>query len=164
MQRYSELQPTTFDQRGLNWPGQQDSFVVPVSQTRDSEALDRANFQAALESLGGESETVEVHRFGHWGPGWFEIVIVSPERVAEVEAIEARLDGCPVLDEELFSRLEDEDCETTWSKCYSPDERLEYFRRHSYTSTGLCDMLRAIKGGDWGAAANMLHCPSDLLA
>ena len=135
METYKSFRPTQFDSAGLALPDQQDWLVAPVSQTRDSEALSRANFQATLEALGGESDTVQVHRFGHWGPGWFEIIIIDPTdsaRVKIAEGIESGLADYPVVDDELFSRLEDEDCAATWE--------------------------------NWYDAASILHCPSDLAA
>ena len=108
MQRYSEFRPTAFDVRGLNLPDQQDWLVLPCIRTRDSGELDQSNFETALKMLGGESETVEVHRFGHWGPGWFEIIIAKPGSPAEQTAgeIESSLANYPILDEEDWSNRE----------------------------------------------------------
>lgn len=114
---YAEFRPTAFD-RHINIDDGDESrehwYVAPVSQTRDSGALDRVNFAAAVRILGGESETVEVHRFGHWGPGWFEILIVNPADETAVKALQelaSRLEDYPVLDEDELSRVEyDEAC------------------------------------------------------
>ncbi len=114
LKRYRDFSPTAFDSKGLGLDDHQDWVVAPCTVTRDSGALDRANFEAQLEILGGESDTVEVHRFGHWGPGWFEIAIVSPSREAEVEAIEASLADYPVLDEEKHSNLEWTEYQESW--------------------------------------------------
>lgn len=117
MQTYSEFSPTPFDSAGAFLPDRQDWLVVPVMQTRDSGPLELSNFASALASLGGESRTVEVHRFGHWGPGWFEIIIVNPrskKRVAIAEDIERALSDYPVLDDEDFSRREWEDYTESW--------------------------------------------------
>lgn len=118
MQKYSEFQPTVFDRKGAFLRYQQDWLVVPVSQTRDSGCLERSNFQVAIEMLGGESEAVEVNRFGHWGPGWFEIIIVDPssDKVRIVEQIESSLADYPVLDDEHFSNLEHETAHETWEQ------------------------------------------------
>jgi hypothetical protein len=115
MKQYKDFQPTGFDCKGLGLPDRQDWFVAPVSQTRDSGSLDQSNFAAALRILGGESETCEVHRFGHWGPGWYEIIIVSPERLAELEELEGSLEDYPVLDESDLSTREHEDYMQAWS-------------------------------------------------
>jgi len=94
----------------------QDWLVLPVSQTRDSGELDQSNFAQALELLGGESETVEVHRFGHWGSGWFEIIIVRPYSKAHPLAliIEERLADYPVLNEEDYSQREFDAASEFW--------------------------------------------------
>lgn len=72
-------------------------IVAPVSRNRDSGPLDESNFASALELLGGESESCEVHRFGHWGPGWYEIIIVHPSRAREIDDLESSLESYPVL-------------------------------------------------------------------
>jgi len=108
MMRYSEFQPTGFDRKGAFLRDRQDWIVVPVNQARDSCALERSNFEAALDLLGGESEVVEVHRFDHWGPGWFEIIIVDPnsEKAQVASDIKARLQTYTVLDEESLALME----------------------------------------------------------
>jgi hypothetical protein len=68
----------------------------------------------ALEILGGESETCEVHRFGHWGPGWFEIIILHPDRESEADEIEGALANYPVLSDDDFSGLESEETFEAW--------------------------------------------------
>lgn len=116
MQTYAEYRPTGFDAAGLGLPGRQDWIVCPVIQTRDSGCLETSNFAAALEILGGECETVEVHRFGHWGPGWYEIILVSPERAAAVEDIAAALENCPALDEDDLSEREHNEYIESWER------------------------------------------------
>lgn len=110
---YRSFVPTCFDNH-ITLEDRETWLVAPVSQTRDSEALEQSNFATCLEILGGESETVEVHRFGHWGHGWFELILVDPSRRDEVEAIADRLENYPVLDEEDFSRREWEDWQESW--------------------------------------------------
>lgn len=129
MKTYAQFQPTGFDRRGAFLPERQDWFVVPVSRNRDSGPLYESNFEAALKKLGGESETVEVHRFGHWGPGWFEIIIVAPGTKAEKTAqeIEGSLENYPVLDEDDFSAREWESASQGWDNC-SLKERVDLCR------------------------------------
>lgn len=116
MQTYAEYRPTGFDAAGLGLPDRQDWIVCPVIQTRDSGPLDASNFDAAVKILGGESDTVEVHRFGHWGPGWSEIILVSPERAGEVEELESALENHPVLDEDDLSEREHEEYMESWER------------------------------------------------
>jgi len=113
MPRYRDWSPTCLDPVGLNADsGLGDFFVFPVSRTRDSDLLTESNFDAALKALGGESKSVQVHRFGHWGPGWFEIILISPratKKLAIAEELICSLSDYPVLDEEDNSRREYED-------------------------------------------------------
>lgn len=128
MQRYKDHRPTEFDRKGAFLHEQGEWLVVPVIQTRDSRSLERSNFETALAMLGDESETVEVHRFGHWGPGWYEIIIVNPDdkdKVKIAKEIEAKLEGYPVLDEDDFSEREWEEANEVWCNCYDLQERIE---------------------------------------
>ena len=96
----------------------QDWLVAPTLRARDSEALPRSNFNVALcwlrkaeEALGStEGEgMVELHRFHHWGCGWYEVLLVHPKLKAEGERIEAKLENYPILDEMNLAQLEAED-------------------------------------------------------
>ena len=111
MQRYGDFQPTGHDPRGLGLQDQQDWLVLPTGRTRDSEEREVSNFETAMKILSPDDEDgddVETHRFGHWGPGWFEIIIVRPGTAAaeRAEDIEAALDSYPILDDEDCSRRE----------------------------------------------------------
>ena len=132
MRKYSEHQPTGFDRKGAFLDDQQDWLVLPIGQTRDSDCLERSNFTIALEMLGDESETVEVHRFGHWGPGWYEIIIIDPkdkDKVKIAEDIETSLADYPVLNEEHFSDLEWTEASDYWERM-DLSERICYCDRH----------------------------------
>lgn len=107
---YRDFAPTPLDPKGAFLDDRQDWIVLPVSRTRDSEALEQSNFEAALDILkdayGEDSELFECHQFNHWGPGWFEIILAHPSLAEKVQEIEERLKNYPVLDEEDFSRRE----------------------------------------------------------
>ena len=90
-------------------------LLAPVSVNRDSGPLDQSNFSAALEMLGGKSETVEVHRFGHWCNGYFELIIAHPAWLTKVEEIESALESYPILNEDDYSERENEFKEECWS-------------------------------------------------
>ena len=74
----------------------QDWFVAPLGQSRDSDCLERSNFEVGLALLGGESETVRVERYGHWACGWVEQVYVKPgsQAVELAEDIEENVNTC----------------------------------------------------------------------
>ncbi|MDO8643923.1 MAG: hypothetical protein Q7S00_03010, partial [bacterium] len=77
-----------------------------VFRNRDSELLDESNFESALKELGGESENVQIFRFGHWACGWWEVLGVRDDKIPGAEDIEKRLAQYPVLDEDEYSRRE----------------------------------------------------------
>ena len=119
-ERYGSHRPTTFD-RHINIDDEDESredwFLMPVSRTRDSQPLDNVNFDEFLKGLGGECDTVEVHRFGHWGPGWYEIIIVSPKdakALDEAYDMARALQNYPVLNEEALSEAEYEAAQESW--------------------------------------------------
>lgn len=104
--------------------------AVPVSQNRDSDSMDHSNFRVALRRLGGESATVQVHRFGHWAVGWVENLLIDPrdaEAVLEAARITSDLARYPLLDEQdytetIMSEHADcsgcEECAGYWDRPY----------------------------------------------
>lgn len=91
---------------------QQNWLVVPVSQTRDSGHLEKSNFEVACERIADASDwrklQYEVHRFGHWGPGWYEIILVEPDTPCQsvAQSICDELNNYPVLDEDDWCKRE----------------------------------------------------------
>lgn len=161
---------------GASWP---EYFSAGVGQSRDSSAIERANFSAMLKALGGETgeddngiSGVVVVRESHWAVGWVEWIAIHESNSTALEIaseIQANLENYPIIDESLFSEYEDEECRETWQNCYDAQERAEYLRRHIgkvYPMSGetAYTMLRAAVKGSWYHAANLLPCPSDLIA
>ena len=134
MDRYSDFRPTQFDHNididRADW------LVCPVTRNRDSGPLDESNWQAQIKALseadGDECETDnwEIHRFGHWGCGWFEVAIVRPDSAAfrAADDIEAALMNYPVLDEQDLSEREHQDALESWSAWGAKDFRRELVR------------------------------------
>ena len=120
LQRYSEYAPTGFDRAGSFLDDRQRWYVGP-GRNRDSDQLTESNFATALALLGGESDTVEVHRFGHWACGWLEVIIAHPRRGDALQDIAARLADYPVLDEDDYSRREFEDACEAWDRMGTGD-------------------------------------------
>jgi len=81
-----------------------------AGQSRDSDALERCNFQefcAALEEINPDCYAVESEN--HWAVGWVETLLVDPAyptAVALAETLRAKLADYPVLNDEAFSQLE----------------------------------------------------------
>ena len=69
-----------------------DSLLVVLTRSRDSDILSESNWEVALERLGGESDTVEIHRFGHWACGWWEALCVQAGSQQQEEAGEIESD------------------------------------------------------------------------
>ena len=127
MQTYSEHIPTAFDSH-IQLDAREDWLVAPVSRDRDTaSALELSNWKVQLKALGGESDTVEVHRFRHWGHGWYEIVLVAPARRSEVSDLYQSLKDYSVLDDDDYSQTE-------------YDEAYEGFLRY-----GSSDLLEALE-------------------
>ena len=122
--RYGDWAPTGFDVKGLGCPDQQDWLVCPVTYHRDSAGtldgeLDISNFEsfkAALEEVDPDEEDFEVHNFGHWGHGWFTIILVRPDTKAWETACEltCALADYPILDEMAHSEREYEVMHEAW--------------------------------------------------
>lgn len=83
-------------------------WLKVITRNRDSDILTESNFQCALDQLGGESDTVEIFRFGHWACGWWEALAVKKgsKEEAIAQKIVNDLDAYPVLDENDFSERE----------------------------------------------------------
>ncbi len=151
MIKYKDFRPTQFDPKGLGIDDRQEWFVVNVMQTRDSGCLEQSNFDCTLRELGGESDTVEVHRFGHWGPGWFEVILIDPndsKLVKNAEEIENALASYPVLDESDYSEREMEEANRIWEDCYSIEDRIEYIREHrdQFSFYNFKDLMSCVRG------------------
>lgn len=152
MKRYGDWAPTGFDAKGLNLPDRQDWLVVGIGHNRDSGVLDESNWAVALESFKEEHcrpHTYEVHRFGHWGPGWFEIILVKPHTKAEKVALEleSALSDYPVLSDDELSDRANAEADRAWSH-ETTRTRLEYIRRHRADFEFRCfsDLLGCARG------------------
>ena len=99
MKRYKEI--SDFGQH-IELDGKENWYFV-ISRNRDSDLLGQSNFECALQELGGESETVEVVRFGHWGYGWIEYLLTDERHGEKVQEIEKRLANYPLLNEEDYT-------------------------------------------------------------
>lgn len=148
--QYKDYSPTSFDTKGAFLPDRQSWFVAPLAQTRDSGPLDKSNFDAAVKLLGGESDSVEVYRFGHWGPGWVEIILVdnaAADKVAVLDEIVAALEDYPVLDEEDFSKREWDDYLEAWEN-YGRSDFVSDILRPMINFDGVEDLITGADSQD----------------
>lgn len=143
---------------GEVWPAY---YGSGCGQHRDSDALTRSNFTCMLKALGGESDTVQVVRESHWAVGWVEWIAIHQDdekalRIAD--EIQAKLESYPVVNEDHFSSIEEEDANETWTNCYSPLERVKYIREHrsQFEFHNLKDMLGCVRGKYFSGYASEL--------
>lgn len=153
MKQYKNWSPTQFDTKGLNCDDRQEWYVCPVIVTRDSGPLATSNFKYTenkLAKIDPDGKDHEVHRFGHWANGWFEILIVRPNTACYELAvsIENSLADYPILDEMDYSDRECEEADRVWKECFSVKERIAYIRkdRRQFDFTSFKDMLACVRG------------------
>lgn len=142
--KYSEYAPSGFDARGLGLEDRQ-AWLVVIGRNRDSGVLAESNFASALTSLGGESETCEIHRFGHWGCGWFELILLHPDRETEADSIESALADYPVLDDSDYSERECEALSESWESWGAAEcaqKLVDMFSNTDRHSSGFYEFLR----------------------
>lgn len=127
-----------------------DNYLILLGRNRDSDCLEESNFESALKSLGGESESVRIDRIGHWACGWIEYLSIDSnnhEILAIAEDIESSIADYPVLDETDFCEREQEAANDVWQSCYSEQERIEYIRDYRdqfefYSWSAIRDVVR----------------------
>ena len=153
MQKLSDLikKPSGLDSLD-NYMGDipEEKWHVVLTQSRDSEILTQSNWAVALEELGGESEHVEIHRFGHWACGWWEALCVAKDSEAweTAKEIHDSLSDYPVLNDEHFSEMETEEANRIWSDCFDPKQRVELLRSEGGTENfhGFADLMQCVRG------------------
>lgn len=112
MKTYQQFIEKVQWRRASNYSGPDYSgYLVGPSVGRDSDILTQSNFEAALERLGGESESVEVVQFSCWAGGWFKSILIDKNDDIACRAlfgIHLDLESYPVLDEDDFYERENE--------------------------------------------------------
>lgn len=127
-----------------------DGALCLMTRSRDSDLLTESNWDCALELLGGESENVLIHRFGHWACGWWEALCVLPGTEAETVANEIRadLDAYPVLDDDDYQAREWKQADQNWAECYTDRGRIAYIRerRRDFEFRDFTDLMAQVRG------------------
>lgn len=136
-------------------------WLCLLTRTRDSDELGESNFACALEQLGGESDDVQVFRYGHWACGWWEALCVreGTEKCETAQQMHDALQDYPVLDEDDFSRREQESADMVW-RDFPAKERFEYVRTHrsQFEFHDFADMLNCMRGKYFsGYASELIH-------
>ena len=152
---------------GATW---EDYFQSGVGQSRDSDALERANFDAMRAALAAIPTPADwPHDFApwqvvsenHWAVGWVEWIAIhesAMDHLLRASEISQALENYSVVDESLFSEYEQSDANEIWRNCYRPKERIEWIRRHrsQFQFRDLADMLGCIRGNYFAGYASEL--------
>ena len=136
---------------GADWS----NYYVILGQHHDSDILSRANWQAAtelLETVAREHDAfddegdshLQIAHDSHWAVGWCDTLLIHrdapPALIAEAENIVKQLRDYPILDENLYSEMEETEANETWN-FISLRERIElcakagisiFHARHKY--------------------------------
>ncbi len=145
--------------------GEYESWLVVLGRSKNSDVLERSNFDAActsLETISTDDYTIEKEK--HWLVGWVETLLVNPNNqlmVAAAEQIIESIKEYPILDETLHSQYENDECSETWSDCLDWHDRLTWLKTHDFTGTFI-QLLSAVRGS-WNDASDILHDPSGIL-
>ena len=146
------------DYMGTTW----EDYYVFLSQTRDSDALERSNFIKGLEAIGGEDpEMVVTAGANHWLCGWLDTIYIHKDAhtaLQKADEIMNELANYPVVDEEHYCELEHDEAQEVWKNCYDPADRIEYYRKHEPQWNSFKDLLQSVRTGDtfWGCASDLL--------
>ena len=153
--------PTVFDS-AANFSGQVPGpeWDTVLGRNRDSDCISESNFESALKQLGGESDNVEILRYGHWACGWVEYLNVkrgTPEHEVAMQICDS-LESYPVLDEFDLSERESETANEIWKNCYNEIERIQYIREHrkEFEFYDYSDLISCVRGKHFPGYASEL--------
>lgn len=113
---------------GASWP---EYYSSGFGRSRDSSALERSNFECALNKLGGETATVRVIRESHWAVGWVEWIAIHQSDEPSLRTADELVKGYeqyPVVNEDHWSMLEFTEAQEYWAS-ESVKGRLELIKR-----------------------------------
>lgn len=108
LQTFIEYQPTPHDSKGKGADfDNRDWLVCNIGLNRDSNLLEKSNFECFtrdLQDIEPEGDHWQLHRFGHWACGWFEVIILNPK---DSQVLDQALVHMRSLDEYLGPLNED---------------------------------------------------------
>ena len=153
------LPPSYF---GPNWEG---FYSAGFGQHRDSDTLERSNFEVAskdiLQASNGGAQVVSEN---HWAVGWVEWIAIPADdywALKVADDLVAAANQYPVLDDDHFSELEQNEADEIWANCYSVSQRIEYIRHSSegdFDFRNLADLLACVRGKYFaGLASELCH-------
>ena len=117
LESYELHRPTGFD-RHIGLADQDKWLMAPVSLSRDSNVRETSNWEVVTEDIQTHDQDgdCEIHRFGHWGCGWYEVMIVRPGSKCAVVAAQwaCALADDPIACDERYSEALIEEADRTW--------------------------------------------------
>jgi len=137
-----------------------------IGQSRDSDVLERSNFEAAvkgLEEIDPDGNDWRAESFGHWACGWVEEVYVRPDTACQTyaEEVRAALADYPVLDEMAFCEAENDEALEIWQNCFCDAGRLDFIRenRGQFDFYDFGHLRQNIRGEDFVGYASEMCAP-----
>jgi len=127
MPRYKDHSPTGFDRHIC--VDEIEDWVVSLNRNRDSDLCDESNWSVAtkeFEKIDPNGNDHQIHNFGHWACGWYELILVRPDSPCHKLATEfmcSLADSC-LLDEDDHSEREHDAVCQYWEQM-SIKERIE---------------------------------------
>lgn len=140
-------------------------YFVFLVQHRDSDTLTRANWKAATIELGKiakeNEETWQIIRDSHWAVGWIEFLYIhesAEEILKAADQMQKSIEQYPVLNEEIWSEIEENEANEIWINCYDAKERLEYIRKYrsQFEFHDFADIRANVKGEYFSGYASEL--------
>lgn len=154
--------PSGFDSMS-NYAGEipDENWYVVLTRTRDADVLSESNFETALTQLDGESDDVQIFRFGHWACGYWEALCVNSSnnnKFKIASEIYESIQNYPVLNEDDFSEREQVKASEIWLNCYNKQDRIDYIRKHKsqFDFSDFSDLMSCIRGEYFSGYASEL--------
>lgn len=157
METYGEHIPTEYD-RHIVVEDREDWLIAPVSINRDTaDAVTLSNWEVLQEILDDQQAEYEIHRFGHWSYGWYEMILVNPIHAELLQTIYSRLDSYPILNDEKWSEKETEHEWESWEGYVMSDltDKIECLYdceiggENGYITYEQFEQFREAAGVDW---------------
>lgn len=132
LETYDGFKPTGFDSHICS---ELDSFyIAPVSISRDASTLAQCNWDVVTEDILNRArhDETEIHRFGHWGCGWFEMLLIHPSDIDALKCADewaCSLEQYPIADEDKLSEREYEAACDYWERM-SLSDRIDVCNRY----------------------------------
>ena len=96
-------------------------YLAPVSTSRDADTLTRSNWEVVTNDIlkVAKHDDTEICRFGHWGCGWYEQLLIHK---SDTEALKVAEEWCcflsdyPVASDEHHSELQWTEATEYWQR------------------------------------------------